>query len=175
MLSGPYPLRQPQQEAGELKPRAADPGPAVVAVCRLQRPRPRLQFGICSCSAARCGGKSAPAQAVRQPPHGRVVTAWKSELNARNEDPLPTWDRTRENQTCVRRQKQQKNGGNPIKCRHFHVLPPASDDDSLRITNLQNLLLCPRRSTAALRPLEFWPTPVPLCRVAHDEAHHAPG
>jgi hypothetical protein len=55
-------------------------------------------------------------------------------------------------------------------------LPPASDDDSLRITNLKNLLLYPPAglpANAALCLLEFWPTPVPLCRVAHDEAHHA--
>src|ERR1700723_3809548 len=33
----------------------------------------------------------------------------------------------------------------------------------------------PGPSTAALCLLEFWPMPVPLCRVAHDEAHHASG
>src|SRR5580692_12451617 len=39
------------------------------------------------------------------------------------------------------------------------------------------ILVVPRRtlSAAALCLLEFWPMPVPLCRVADDEAHHASG
>src|SRR5215470_13507317 len=37
----------------------------------------------------------------------------------------------------------------------------------------ENALGALHGSKAALGLLEFWPAPVPLCCVAHDEAHHA--